>query len=141
MGLKLYKKGGSGYYLGYGGFNTLRCVVAKAFDEKFGEVYSMPVIAPTEAQRKGYSQKLHKAAIAANKRGNLPAWVWNEFLNASDCEGVVSPVTCQLIYDKVKDIKDAPLYGYMAQDDPFDHNQFVALLKECIEHNSELAWE
>lgn len=131
------KKTGTGYYLGYGGFMYLRAKVAEANSKEFGNLYKDYFTTAPALRNAG---NFVKEANKLHKNGKLSAKIW-KFCTLPDIKGSVSYAVCNEIYNLVKGIKDNYIYGYAGQENPFDHNQFVKLLKECYDNKSDLIWE
>ena len=92
--------------MGYGGFQSLRTNIAKAWDSELGEAYAdtlMAVMHPKE-----YNQRINE--IITNDRFKDEDEDLLDFLFSSDCGGKCSYKTCRKIYQLIKDIDFTPIF-------------------------------
>jgi len=138
------KKTGTGYDMGYSGFNSFREKVAELFNSPFSEHYkklSTPemMFCLDEEKRKSMFEEFDRKTKALIEEHNLNAEVVS-FLFQSDCEGEISPQTCKLIYDIIKDYDDNICYGYAARPDCTMFHNLKSLFLECYKNDSPLVW-
>ena len=132
MGLDVYAKGiayTDCYHCGYITFNIYREKVAKAYNERLGELY-----------KKDTKECLTKEEIEEwNKLCNddLDIFLWH-----SDCEGKFTPQECRKIYNAMKDLKvemQGHNYGTMKQYNM--HEMWLNAFKHCYKKRVNLYFE
>lgn len=138
------EKTGTGYDMGYGGFGNFREKVAELFNSSFSEHYkklSTPemMFCFDEEKKKAMFEEYDRKAKTLIEENHLSTGVVS-FLLQSDCEGYVSPQTCKLIYDIIKDYDDNICYGYVARPDCTMFHHLKSLFLECYKNDSPLIW-
>lgn len=127
MGLDIQIKGLSRedtYHGGYIKFADYRLEVAKAFNEKIGEIYKKTY--------KYFGYEFTKDDVAQ----------WNEFLPEknnpinkflwhSDCDGKFTPKECKEIYNELKNLNVEKIYY---SDKYTMHELWLNMFKYCYEH-------
>lgn len=146
MGISLYcNKTKTSIDLGYGGFNNLRNKVAELAGGPFYPHYlllSEPDIMfmADENKRKEFFDNYNERTeeIIKTKQADVKIV---DFLLQSDCEGRIRYGACKNILKVIGDYDDDILYGYCGRSDCAKFSDFKQILKECVEHKSDLIWE
>lgn len=138
------EKTGTGYDMGYGGFNNFREKVAELYNSVYSEHYKklstveMMFCFDAEKRKKMFEEYNRKTKQLVQEH-NLSVEIV-DFLLQSDCDGHISPETCKLIYDVIKDYDDNICYGYAGRPDCTMFRHLKLLLLECYENNSNMIW-
>lgn len=122
MGLDIYAKGlkyEDSYHCGYIKFGMYRKAVAKAYNERIGELYE-----------KTYKDDLTNEEIKEwNKLCNddLDIFLWH-----SDCDGKLTPKECKKVFNAMKDLKiDMQGNNYIKMNNYTMHEQWLKMLEHC----------
>lgn len=135
MGLDIRIKGMSyedTYHCGYFTFGRYRCEVARAYNEKLGEIYEKP-----------YKNIFYKYTKEDDK-------IWDElcnddldlFLWHSDCDGKLTWKECRAIYKVMKDLKvEMTGHNYKTINFYDMHQQWLNMLMFCWKHRVTMWFE
>lgn len=136
------EKTGTRYELGYGGFEMLRWEVAQLHSKalrKVQESFAAPLVDYMAAGRKQFYTKHLKGALCRMQANGEISEGVATFLGQPYSHGKLSAKSCGDIYRKVKDYSDELNYALEDHSEMY-FQDFVALLKECMENNAVLAW-
>ncbi len=126
------------FYMGYGGFFSLRKNIALALDKEFGENYARLGECHTSDQ---YDEngKISTEIISRKHLDDRYSDVL-DFLYMPDVEGKASYKVCRQILELIKDVnfEDKGFrYGAYSKN---DYEDFKCFLKECISHKRNMRW-
>lgn len=126
------------FYMGYGGFFSLRKNIAYALDREFGENYAQLGKCWTDWQ----FEENDRAAEYIIHRKHLDVEYADvlDFLYMPDTGGSISYKTCKKIYDLIKNVdfkNDGFRYTAYRHD---DYGEFKAFLKECYAKRRKMRW-
>jgi len=128
------------FFLGYGGFFSLRKNIASAYNKEFGEHYGNLIYCHTPRQFEEHD-KISNLLISQLDPDEKDADIF-DFLYQSDCSGKISYKTCKKIYDLIKDIDFGDrIFTYGANSDGKDYEYLKEFLKECYSHRRQMRWE
>ena len=125
----------------FGGFYSLRCNIAKAWDLELGKAYSN--ISLLKDNPKKYFSEIK--TILLDDRFNEEDEDLLDFLFENDSRGKCSYIVCKKIYQLIKDIDYRDSYFTMKSSiNDFkrnDYEDFKLFLKECWKKHRNMNWE
>jgi len=137
------EKTGTGYDMGYGGFGNFREKVAelynKAFSEHYNKLGTSEMMCFDETERRKMFEEYDRETEKLIKKYDLNIAII-DFLMQPDGDGQITPETCKMIYDVIKDYDDDICYGYAGRPDCTMFKHLKLLFLECYENNSEMVW-
>lgn len=140
MGVTLRcKKMCDGLDLPFSGFMRLRCRVAMLNGEPFASHYEALL---NHKRRIGGADPFYDEFDARTEAMILKGQVSNaiaDFCLQPDCGGTISDEACKQISEIVANQTDNENYGYGAN--PIRFSDFVSILQECVDNESDLIWE
>lgn len=122
-------------------FHAFRKVIAQQIHPDFGNFYNQADegMFLTGEEEKKFWEAYDKRLVTVDEEFNISHPLL-DFLYASDTEGNASVACCHEIYNLIKDYDDNLCYGYCARPNEPRFKDLKALIKDCIESNTELSW-
>lgn len=133
--------------IGYRNFFFLRAKVAELLDKNVWQQYIKIMEIPYGDDRKQALEKWDAGMDRILQASEMPSGV-KDFLLQSDCAGEISKSTCIELYDQISSYDNNIVYGFRFVNDKFGNlirqecgfQDFVELIKECINADSDLFW-
>lgn len=141
MGISIWcKKTRRSIDMGYGGFNNLRNKVADLVGDPWASHYHKLDYAPIfgDARKNFYEYFDAETELLLQEKKVSVKIV--DFCLQPDCEGSIRYVACKEILAAIGDYDDDILYGYCGRPDCARFRDFVAILKDCVEHKCDMVW-
>ena len=133
MGITIRAKNSSvDFYLSYSAFFRLRTMIAKNYNDAFGELYSKMYKLDT------FDQDMNDLLFddEAFPEKDYPLL---DFFFASDCDGKCNYKVCKQIYELIKDVQgyDFQYAGFRRES---DIESFKRFLLECYRYHRNMVW-
>lgn len=125
----------------------LRAKVAELFDKNVWQQYMKIMEIPYGDDRKQALEKWDTDMDRILQASEMPSGV-KDFLFQSDCAGNISRSACMALYERIHNYDNNIAYGFRIVKDSFGNlirqelgfQDFVELIKECIDTNCDLLW-
>ncbi len=126
------------FYMGYGGFFSLRKNIALALDREFGEHYAGLIYCHTPADFDAHDRRAEQ--IITEKRLDERYTDVLDFLYAPDAEGVISHATAGKIYELIKNTDFQGRGFRYAAERRNDYEELKLFLRECRSTRRKVRW-
>lgn len=121
--------------------------VAELFDKNVWQQYMKIMEIPYGDDRKQALEKWDTDMDRILQASEMPSGV-KDFLFQSDCAGNISRSACMALYERIHNYDNNIAYGFRIVKDSFGNlirqelgfQDFVELIKECIDTNCDLLW-
>lgn len=134
MGITIRAKNSSvDFYMSYSGFFRLRTLLAKNYNNAFGELYSKMYKLNT------FDQDMNDL-LSNDEMFPEEDYPLLDFFFASDCDGKCNYKVCKRIYDLIKDVHgyDFQYAGFRRSES--DVESFKRFLLECYRYHRNMVW-